>query len=81
MIIIPNKVVTEKDEEGNDMDVNYPTEPLPAGLRIHCDGTNWFIAESKDDETTIIDSCPSLKVIVEEQKLKSVPSDPVVIDP
>lgn len=77
MIIIQNKVVVEKDDLGNDVDVNYPVEPFPENaLRIHFDGTNWNIAEDKAEEDIIVDSCVSLKEMVESQKDKGSKSDP-----
>lgn len=48
--------------------IEYPKE-IPAGVqRIHFNGTSWEIAETKQEEDQIVESCPSLKVIVDEQK-------------
>lgn len=72
MKLIPNKVVQEKDGDGNDIDVNYPAQPLPTdGRRVILDGENgvWKIAYDDADEQKLLDDHPSFKEIIDEQKI------------
>ena len=83
MISIQLKTIQKQYEfiDGNGVvtletvDVNYPVEEIPLGVRIMIDGSTGeiSIAESKVDEAKLITDYPALKETTDKQK-------PVVVD-
>jgi len=65
MKTITARVIQVTDQDGT-RDLIEPVEQIPPGLRVIFNGTEYQIAETKEEEAQLINDTPALKSFMEE---------------